>query len=87
MGIMRNNIDKVLERDSKIQNLNERSGKIMLFKYFISLYYYRLSLVFEFFELNVREHKTSHGMYLKYNNVNCTMYVYIQCTKMYNNGS
>ena len=26
MGIMRNNIDKVLERDSKIQNLNERSG-------------------------------------------------------------
>ena len=30
MGIMRNNIDKVLERDSKIQNLNERSGTFLL---------------------------------------------------------
>ena len=31
MGIMRNNIDKVLERDTKIQNLNERSGETKLF--------------------------------------------------------
>lgn len=30
MGIMRNNIDKVLERDSKIQNLNERSDALQV---------------------------------------------------------
>lgn len=28
MGIMRNNIDKVLERDTKIQNLDERSAAL-----------------------------------------------------------
>jgi len=30
MGIMRNNIDKVLERDTKIQNLNERSDALQV---------------------------------------------------------
>lgn len=30
MGIMKNNIDKVLERDTKIQNLNERSDALQV---------------------------------------------------------
>lgn len=30
MGIMRNNIDKVLERDTKLQNLNERSDALQV---------------------------------------------------------